>query len=880
MCNRVEFQAPSRAVYEITLLSFPMYPVMNNLYQHRGNPLASDFWCDSSHVTLANGEVSCAFESAADAVVREYAPCSNRGLCNDRIGVCTCDNGYYGEHCGSNKDEEDVLVAPANGPFFKGNVFRVSAKRTKSSEFNLIKADVEGRAVFSVDGNGDTALHSGSLVVQEGDVVVQSGQVHVRNGGRLAMDRADVHVKDAQVRVQQRTKSAGASALLLLELLVESTATDLMRLTTPAGPVFRVSGSGTTMIDDGGLEVLRGGVRVQRGGVHVLSDGVTVTNGAVNIQHGALNVHAGSLRVSDGHAAFAASLTSMPALDVSRQPPKTGSKPTATGLPSSAVLELHSTVANDTLICARGRHDVEVFEVRASGETVIRTGGLQVDAGGVRITSGGQTITSGGLHIESGGAVIDGELVTRGGLRIDDGGFSVQHSAANAAALSVRSTNPNFGGTLIAFDLSSQQQPSQSRTGDAPPPMHPFRLFEALDERRSASDARIISVDNRGNVVTQGDIATTHRGKIVSSGALVSEAQVVLGHANLVAGAAIAIPSSHSYVKITDDGEVAANVVTLDTHAAYAGQLLVIQNEDEQSLDGDVSVKPSSAAIFMFDGASWRALTAASFDTAVMTGVTHFEAANDLNVGDVKITAKSVQVASQRAGYVAIYSKGGELSQDDTLSFDAATGTLAVYKLRAEVIQGSIDMSESELRHVEIVGGHISNVNLTSIERMEVDGELFVELDAFFGSGITVDGQVMGSGAYVDASDARFKTDVAPIRDALNVVTALAGVTYRYRTADFPAKKFSGERELGFIAQQVEDVLPEVVSEDADGFKYVAYARIVPVVVEALKSLRSESLQCKDSIDALHSELSEMKRLLAQQQKLIDVLMLQQQTRS
>lgn len=853
----MEYEEPSRAVFAITLHAFPVYPVMNNLYRHNGNPPSSDFWCDSTSATpaRAGGEVSCAFQSTTDANVKEYAACSGRGVCNERIGVCTCQDGYYGENCGNNKDEEDILVAPSTGPFFKGNVLRVSAKRAKSAEFNLIKADVDNRAVFSVNGVGDAMLHSGSLLVKEGDLVLQSGQAQIRNGGSLSMIHADIRVKDAQIRMQQTARDGAAKhdTMLLLEMHAESVSTDFMRLLGPRGSVFRVSGSGTTVIDDGGLEVQRGGVKVQRGGIQVLSGGITVRNGALAIHNGALNLQSGSIRVSDGHAKFASSSAKLPALDVARQP-KTG----AAGIGSSGVLELHSDVENDVLLLAKGRHDVRVFQVKATGEAVIHAGGLEVEAGGVRIKSGGQTITSGGLHVESGGAHIEGELTTSGGLVVQDGGFSVRNNATNEASLRVLSTNAHFGGALLEFDLSSQQQR-----------MHPFRLLEALGRR----DERIISIDNEGNVVTRGDIMTTDSGKIVASGALVSKAQVVLSHAKIAAGAEILIPSSHSYVKITDDGEAAANTVKVDTDAAYAGQLLVVQNEDEQTLTGAVSVKPGSAAIFLFDGSNWRALTASSFDTAVMTGVTSFEAANDLNFGDVKLTAKSMQVAGQRAGFVAFYGKGGELAQHDTLAFDAATGTLTAHKLRAEVIQGSIDMSECELRHVEIVGGHISNVNLTSVERMEVDGELFVELDAFFGSGITVDGQVMGSGAYVDASDARFKQDVEPIRGALELISALEGVEYAYRVAAFPEKRFSRDRELGLLAQQVERVLPQVVVQDASGFKYVAYARIVPVVVEAVKELRRESGELQKSVDALRDELSQMKQMLATQKRMLEALM-------
>lgn len=856
-CKRVEYVEPSKAVYEITLHSFPVYPVMNNLYHHNGNPLATEFWCDASNVKLARpGDVTCAFQSITDSDVRAYSPCSNHGLCNERIGVCTCHNGYYGENCGNNKDEEDILIAPSTGPFFKGNVLRVSAKRAKSPEFNLIKADVDGKTVFSMDGEGDATLHTGSLFVNEGDLVIQNGgQAQIRHGGGLVMDQADVQIKDAQLRVQQTREMAKHGDAMLLIEMAESSG-DFMRLgTTSSGPVFRVRGTGGTVVHQGGLEVLNGGVKVQRGGIHVLSGGIEISNGLLSVKNGALNVQSGSVQVTDGHAKFAATSTILPALSAARTPG-------GAQFGASGVLELHSEGENDILLLAKGKQKVPVFEVKASGEAIVHAGGLQVDAGGVRIASGGQTITSGGLRIESGGAFIKGELTTMGGFTIKDGGFTVQNSEMNDPSLRVRSTNANFGGALLTFDLTEQQQ-------HANPKMHPFRLFEALDAKQEP----IISITNRGDMVTQGDITTTHQGKIVANGALVSQAQVVLAHMNIEANASIAIPSSHSYVKITNDGTPQKNVVALDREQAYAGQLLVIQNEDEESLAGDISVKPGSAAIFMFDGSVWRALTAASFDTAVITGVTSFDAANDLNFGDIKLTVKSVQLASQKAGFVAYYGKGGELMQDDTLGFDASSGTFSAYKLRADVIQGSIDMSESELRHVEIVGGHISNVNMTSIERMEVDGELFVEMDAFFGAGVTVDGQVMGSGAYVDASDARFKRDIVPIRDATRILHELEGVEYSYRVDEFPEKRFPKEREIGFVAQQVEQVLPHVISEDTKGFKYVAYARIVPVVVEAVKELQQGTQHCAESVARLRAEIDEMKEMVRMQQHMLETLL-------
>ncbi|KAG2519437.1 hypothetical protein BBO99_00006786 [Phytophthora kernoviae] len=451
-----------------------------------------------------------------------------------------------------------------------------------------------------------------------------------------------------------------------------------------------------------------------------------------------------------------------------------------------------------------------------------------------------QIIQSGGLRVESGGVQIEsGGLTTRDGFAIEDGGLTVQTA-------------------------EHRQTP-------------PFRLLEALKPAhsgdRDAGPQSMFSVDSLGNLETHGDVITTHGGRVVANGALVSQAQAVFSSAQLRASANFVVPSTNSYVQITSDGVAESNTARIDRDQAHAGQLLIIQNDDEEALSGELNVAAGAAAIFVFDGGIWRPLTAAAFDTSSLTNVRTFEAANDLNLGEVTLSVQSVQVAGQRAGFVALFGKGGILEQHDTLRFEAASGTLTVDKIEVLRMRGSIDMSESELRGVEIVGGHISNVNMTGIEMVEVQGELFVEDEAFFGASVTVDGQVMGSGAYVDASDERFKCAIHQITNASEIVAQLRGVEYAYNTADFPDKfPLDGPRELGFIAQEVERVAPQVVSTDALGYKYVAYARLVPVVVEALKHEQQRADDSEKCLQQLETEVRELKRALMNQQAILQRL--------
>lgn len=81
-------------------------------------------------------------------------------------------------------------------------------------------------------------------------------------------------------------------------------------------------------------------------------------------------------------------------------------------------------------------------------------------------------------------------------------------------------------------------------------------------------------------------------------------------------------------------------------------------------------------------------------------------------------------------------------------------------------------------------------------------------------------------------SDRRLKSDLQRIENALDKVQKLTGYTY--------TRTDLGARQTGLIAQDVQAVLPEAVSEDADGKLALAYGNVMGLVVEAIKELRAE----------------------------------------
>ncbi len=124
----------------------------------------------------------------------------------------------------------------------------------------------------------------------------------------------------------------------------------------------------------------------------------------------------------------------------------------------------------------------------------------------------------------------------------------------------------------------------------------------------------------------------------------------------------------------------------------------------------------------------------------------------------------------------------------------------------------------------------------------------------FYGD-VIVGGSITYSGSLTHSSDARFKENIARIRDGLEGILRLRGVTFDWRHDEFPDRHFRAERDIGFIAQEVEKVYPELVVTDRDGYKSVDYARLTPILVEAIKEqqrkLEEQQLQIDEIVRAL-----------------------------
>lgn len=106
-------------------------------------------------------------------------------------------------------------------------------------------------------------------------------------------------------------------------------------------------------------------------------------------------------------------------------------------------------------------------------------------------------------------------------------------------------------------------------------------------------------------------------------------------------------------------------------------------------------------------------------------------------------------------------------------------------------------------------------------------------------------------------SDRRYKKNIEPIRHALKSVMSLRGVTYEWDQSAFTDTEVEPGQQLGFIAQDIEAILPQVVDTDEEGMKSVDYSRLTSVLVEAVKE-QQELIRLQDErIRKLEALLSE-----------------------
>lgn len=97
------------------------------------------------------------------------------------------------------------------------------------------------------------------------------------------------------------------------------------------------------------------------------------------------------------------------------------------------------------------------------------------------------------------------------------------------------------------------------------------------------------------------------------------------------------------------------------------------------------------------------------------------------------------------------------------------------------------------------------------------------------------------------SSDRRFKSDIAALTNVTDKIRKINGYSYSYNTTEFKTRGFDNAKHIGLIAQEVNEVFPELIRQDSKGYYAVDYQGMVPVLLTAIK----EQQQQIDELKAL-----------------------------
>ncbi|GBG32755.1 Hypothetical Protein FCC1311_089802 [Hondaea fermentalgiana] len=302
---------------------------------------------------------------------------------------------------------------------------------------------------------------------------------------------------------------------------------------------------------------------------------------------------------------------------------------------------------------------------------------------------------------------------------------------------------------------------------------------------------------------------------------------------------------------------------------AKSGEWLLVQNAIDE---GDLEVVSEQAAaqrttassvtftlapgvmsLFVHDGEKWSTPNAPAVSGASLTGVRSLTAEADIHVGpDIEFAAGSFRAENLAYMDASSSDKGTNSAHDDAsagtpfrVTVATPNGTLAASSALVLVpadhdasnscvqtqcvgamnMSGPIDMNGHHLRNVTIDGGALHGIT-----------ELHVGM-----------GGMHVSGGIAEASDARLKEDIQSIDGdlALKKVRKLRGISYHAKASH------SSRRELGFLAQEVAEVVPEVVI--GNDTLAVQYSRMVPLLVESIKRL-------EERVRSLEAQLAQAKQ--------------------
>lgn len=260
------------------------------------------------------------------------------------------------------------------------------------------------------------------------------------------------------------------------------------------------------------------------------------------------------------------------------------------------------------------------------------------------------------------------------------------------------------------------------------------------------------------------------------------------------------------------------------------------------------------------------------FRGSINASVFNYSATEDTYIRGGKDGAK-VYINDQNIGGVVIAKDGGNVN----IGTDESDGILPYSKFRltgptdkfAMYVTSSTASEGFPTAVIKNTGGGVGG-QITSLGAGSIGLKVFGSraIDAF--GDVYIGGNIEYTGSFTHSSDIRYKNNIKPLSSSLSKVLKLNGVNYYYRVEEFASKNFNKSLQIGFIAQEVKAVVPEIVSEDKGGYLSVDYSKVTPLLVEAMKEQQAIIESLKSENAAVNKKLAELEAKLEKLSSIVD----------
>ena len=235
-------------------------------------------------------------------------------------------------------------------------------------------------------------------------------------------------------------------------------------------------------------------------------------------------------------------------------------------------------------------------------------------------------------------------------------------------------------------------------------------------------------------------------------------------------------------------------------------------------------------------------ITGPANNTAIGTGV--------IVNADVNATAAIAHTKLNFAGS-GIVSGSSQIDVTQTTNYSSInqySDTKVKTKLNLDgVISGSTFASPSQGNLNAVINGNTQSIDLglqttdtVEFAKVGVGGAA----DATYELKVTGDVGATGDVVAYISSDRRLKDEITPIENSLQKINSIGGYSFVWNENQHIYKG----KDYGVIAQEIEQILPELVETRENGYKAVKYDRIVSLLIEGIKELSKEVSELKEKI--------------------------------